>query len=107
MRLNLLRNDQRLIKCLTIGNISNSVDHITIPSRLGKGVLRRVNEVFDCWFESGAMPYAQCHYPFEVGSKTGLSALSRIWRKLDCLWIWVQPAVTASALECEHEMLSK
>lgn len=42
-----------------------SVDHITIPSRCGKGVLRRVPEVFDCWFESGSMPYAQVHYPFE------------------------------------------
>uniref|UniRef100_UPI00398E942B isoleucine--tRNA ligase, cytoplasmic isoform X2 n=1 Tax=Pristiophorus japonicus TaxID=55135 RepID=UPI00398E942B len=42
-----------------------SVDHITIPSRCGKGVLRRVSEVFDCWFESGSMPYAQVHYPFE------------------------------------------
>ncbi|XP_069793365.1 isoleucine--tRNA ligase, cytoplasmic isoform X2 [Narcine bancroftii] len=42
-----------------------SVDHITIPSRCGKGALRRVSEVFDCWFESGSMPYAQVHYPFE------------------------------------------
>uniref|UniRef100_A0A4W3HP64 Isoleucine--tRNA ligase, cytoplasmic n=1 Tax=Callorhinchus milii TaxID=7868 RepID=A0A4W3HP64_CALMI len=42
-----------------------SVDHITIPSRCGKGVLCRVSEVFDCWFESGSMPYAQVHYPFE------------------------------------------
>jgi len=29
------------------------VDHLTIPSKMGKGVLRRVEEVFDCWFESG------------------------------------------------------
>jgi isoleucyl-tRNA synthetase len=28
------------------------------------GVMRRVPEVLDCWFESGAMPYGQCHYPF-------------------------------------------
>lgn len=42
-----------------------SIDHLTIPSRLGKGILRRVPEVFDCWFESGSMPYAQNHYPFE------------------------------------------
>ena len=32
---------------------------------MGKGMLRRVDEVFDCWFESGSMPYAQQHYPFE------------------------------------------
>jgi valyl-tRNA synthetase len=42
-----------------------NVDHITIPSQQGKGVLRRIDEVFDCWFESGSMPYAQLHYPFE------------------------------------------
>lgn len=41
------------------------VDPVTIPSKKGKGVLRRVDEVFDCWFESGSMPYAQLHYPFE------------------------------------------
>ena len=41
------------------------IDHLTIPSRQGKGVLKRVDEVFDCWFESGSMPYAQLHYPFE------------------------------------------
>ncbi|RMC00091.1 hypothetical protein DUI87_23501 [Hirundo rustica rustica] len=42
-----------------------SIDQLSIPSRCGKGSLRRVPEVFDCWFESGSMPYAQVHYPFE------------------------------------------
>ena len=37
----------------------DSIDHLTIPSKQGKGLLRRVDEVFDCWFESGSMPYAQ------------------------------------------------
>ncbi|EHA50440.1 isoleucyl-tRNA synthetase [Pyricularia oryzae 70-15] len=41
------------------------IDHITIPSKQGKGVLKRIEEVFDCWFESGSMPYASQHYPFE------------------------------------------
>ncbi|RLN63214.1 hypothetical protein BBJ29_005781 [Phytophthora kernoviae] len=45
------------------------IDHLTIPSKEGKGVLRRVPEVFDCWFESGSMPYAQQHYPFENKAK--------------------------------------
>lgn len=31
----------------------------------GRSMLRRIPEVFDCWFESGSMPYAQIHYPFE------------------------------------------
>ena len=42
-----------------------SIDHITIPSKQGKGDLRRIKQVFDCWFESGSMPYASRHYPFE------------------------------------------
>nr|NVI69456.1 Isoleucyl-tRNA synthetase [Cucujiformia] len=42
------------------------VDQLVIPSRSpGKPPLKRVPEVFDCWFESGSMPYAQQHFPFE------------------------------------------
>jgi isoleucyl-tRNA synthetase len=41
------------------------VDELEIPSPTGKSPLRRVEEVLDCWFESGSMPYAQQHYPFE------------------------------------------
>ncbi|WP_319477627.1 isoleucine--tRNA ligase [Marispirochaeta aestuarii] len=40
------------------------VDEITFPCSCG-GTMSRVPEVLDCWFESGAMPYAQNHYPFE------------------------------------------
>ncbi|SCU97891.1 LADA_0H09076g1_1 [Lachancea dasiensis] len=43
----------------------DSIDQITIPSKKGKGVLKRIDEVFDCWFESGSMPYSSQHYPFE------------------------------------------
>ena len=31
----------------------------------GRSMMRRVPEVLDCWFESGSMPFAQVHYPFE------------------------------------------
>jgi isoleucyl-tRNA synthetase len=47
------------------------VDDITIPCGRAPGgsgcggTMRRIPEVLDCWFESGAMPYAQNHYPFE------------------------------------------
>lgn len=41
------------------------IDTLTFPAKSGKGTMRRVPEVFDCWFESGSMPYAQLHYPFE------------------------------------------
>lgn len=43
------------------------IDKITFKCEKCKQIksMRRVDEVFDCWFESGAMPYAQWHYPFE------------------------------------------
>ncbi|KAJ3218961.1 isoleucine--tRNA ligase [Dinochytrium kinnereticum] len=47
----------------------DSIDHLTIPSKQGKGVLKRTTEVLDCWFESGSMPFAQQHYPFENADK--------------------------------------
>lgn len=39
------------------------IDHLTFTIE-GK-LYKRIPEVFDCWFESGSMPYAQNHYPFE------------------------------------------
>ncbi len=41
------------------------VDGYTWPCRECGGTMRRVPEVIDAWFDSGAMPYAQWHYPFE------------------------------------------
>ena len=41
------------------------VDDVTWPCATCEGTMRRVPEVLDCWFESGSMPYAQIHYPFE------------------------------------------
>jgi isoleucyl-tRNA synthetase len=41
------------------------VDPVTFPCECGEGTMQRVPEVLDCWFESGSMPYAQIHYPFE------------------------------------------
>lgn len=41
------------------------VDELTFSQDGEPGVYRRTSEVLDCWFESGAMPYAQLHYPFE------------------------------------------
>ncbi len=41
------------------------VDPVTFPCTECEGTMRRVPEVLDVWFESGSMPYAQLHYPFE------------------------------------------
>ena len=42
-----------------------TIDYIEIPSKMGKGMLKNVRLVLDCWFESGCVPVAQLHYPFE------------------------------------------
>ncbi len=42
-----------------------NVDPLTFELPGQPGVYRRIPEVLDCWFESGSMPYAQAHYPFE------------------------------------------
>ncbi len=44
------------------------IDELTRPNPddpTGRSTMRRVPEVLDCWFESGSMPFAQAHYPFE------------------------------------------
>eukprot|EP00471_Norrisiella_sphaerica_P002539 CAMPEP_0184484866 /NCGR_PEP_ID=MMETSP0113_2-20130426/6536_1 /TAXON_ID=91329 /ORGANISM="Norrisiella sphaerica, Strain BC52" /LENGTH=1166 /DNA_ID=CAMNT_0026866049 /DNA_START=171 /DNA_END=3671 /DNA_ORIENTATION=+ len=52
----------------------DNIDDITIPDPRGDKFppLKRTTEVFDCWFESGSMPYGQLHYPFE--NKEGFEA---------------------------------
>ena len=41
------------------------IDEITCSCPKCSGTMKRVPEVIDCWFDSGAMPFAQHHYPFE------------------------------------------
>jgi isoleucyl-tRNA synthetase len=44
------------------------IDELTRPNPddpTGKSTMRRIPDVFDVWFDSGSMPYAQVHYPFE------------------------------------------
>ncbi|HEY55775.1 MAG TPA: isoleucine--tRNA ligase [Dehalococcoidia bacterium] len=41
------------------------VDELTFNCSKCKGEMRRVPEVIDCWFDAGAMPFAQFHYPFQ------------------------------------------
>ncbi|HEV7887543.1 MAG TPA: isoleucine--tRNA ligase, partial [Acidimicrobiales bacterium] len=45
-----------------------AVDELTRPNPddpTGQSTMRRIEDVLDCWFESGSMPFAQVHYPFE------------------------------------------
>ncbi|MBU9764981.1 isoleucine--tRNA ligase [Mycobacterium sp. TNTM28] len=58
------------------------IDELTRPNPddpTGKSTMRRIEDVFDVWFDSGSMPYAQVHYPFENqewfdGKQTGADA---------------------------------
>ncbi len=45
------------------------VDKYTFKCEKCSGTMKRVPDVLDCWFESGSMPYAQMHYPFENKEK--------------------------------------
>lgn len=45
------------------------VDPVTWPCPACGGTMTRIPQVLDCWFESGSMPYAQIHYPFENQDK--------------------------------------
>ena len=45
-----------------------AIDELTRPNPddpTGRSTMRRIPDVLDCWFESGSMPFAQVHYPFE------------------------------------------
>jgi isoleucyl-tRNA synthetase len=42
-----------------------AIDEVELPCTACGGVMKRIPDVLDCWFESGAMPHSQQHYPFE------------------------------------------
>lgn len=67
-----LQNNPDAKKAYPTGKIDNlhrpHIDTLTKPNPndpTGKSKLVRITDVFDCWFESGSMPFAQVHYPFE------------------------------------------
>ena len=47
----------------------DKVDELTFKCPACGGEMKRIPDVLDCWFESGSMPYAQLHYPFENKEK--------------------------------------
>jgi len=56
--------DKNLINNANLDLHKPFIDEIVIKSKDGKE-MKRVEEVIDCWFDSGSMPFAQHHYPFE------------------------------------------
>ncbi|GAI47528.1 unnamed protein product, partial [marine sediment metagenome] len=60
-----IRDDPRVEQAWgTLDLHKPQMDEIKLACQCG-GTMSRVAEVIDCWFDSGAMPYAQWHYPFE------------------------------------------
>lgn len=61
------------------------IDEITITCPECGKQMKRVPEVIDCWFDSGAMPFAQHHYPFETricsSSSSPLTLSPRQWTR--------------------------
>jgi len=47
----------------------DKIDSLTFPCPKCAGQMKRIPDVLDCWFESGSMPFAQLHYPFENKEK--------------------------------------
>jgi isoleucyl-tRNA synthetase len=45
------------------------IDDVIVECAVCKSDMKRVTDVVDCWFDSGAMPYAQYHYPFENAAR--------------------------------------
>ncbi|MEW6617425.1 MAG: class I tRNA ligase family protein [Patescibacteria group bacterium] len=50
------------------------IDEFKFPCKKCKGVMKRIPEVVDVWFDSGAMPFAQSHYPFDKKNKLAYPA---------------------------------
>ncbi|MEI6627764.1 MAG: class I tRNA ligase family protein, partial [bacterium] len=47
----------------------HKIDHVAVTCPKCSGIMKRIPDVLDCWFESGSMPFAQEHYPFENQEK--------------------------------------
>ncbi len=58
-----LQDDPQLAKLMDLHR--PYIDEVTLSCSECEAPMQRVSFVFDCWFESGSMPYAQWHYPFE------------------------------------------
>ena len=62
-----------------------NVDQLTRPNPddpTGQSTMRRVPEVLDCWFESGSMPFAQVHYPFDEPRVVRAALPGRLHRRV-------------------------
>ena len=52
------------------------VNDIVITHPTNGKTYKRVPDIFDCWFESGSMPFAQNHYPFTISKEVYFNSIS-------------------------------
>ena len=76
------------------------VDEVVLTCEKCGGKMRRTSEVIDCWFDSGSMPFAQWHYPFEQPDllENGLFPADFIAEGLDQTRGWFYSMLTISTL---------
>jgi isoleucyl-tRNA synthetase len=77
------------------------IDQIVLVSEDGKQKLTRELDLIDVWFDSGAMPYAQIHYPFETNSLSGLFPADFIAEGVDQTrgWFYTLHAIAAMVFD--------
>ncbi len=76
------------------------VDDVVLTCEKCQGMMHRTSEVIDCWFDSGSMPFAQWHYPFENADllENGLFPADFIAEGLDQTRGWFYSMLTISTL---------
>jgi len=74
------------------------IDEIKFFCPKCKGIMKRIPEVIDCWFDSGAMPFAQYHWPFENGKKPRLFPADYICEAIDQTRGWFYTLLAVSTL---------
>jgi isoleucyl-tRNA synthetase len=74
------------------------IDEVNFLCPKCKGEMKRVPEVIDCWFDSGAMPFAQYHWPFEDGKKPKLFPADYIAEGIDQTRGWFYTLLAISTL---------
>jgi isoleucyl-tRNA synthetase len=74
------------------------IDEIKFFCPKCQGEMKRVPEVIDCWFDSGAMPFAQYHWPFENGKKPKLFPADYIAEGIDQTRGWFYTLLAISTL---------
>jgi isoleucyl-tRNA synthetase len=74
------------------------IDEIKFFCPKCQGEMKRVSEVIDCWFDSGAMPFAQYHWPFENGKKPKLFPADYIAEGIDQTRGWFYTLLAISTL---------